>query len=37
MGNFNGNVLAQEMAKKGKKPDFKALLNRKKTGPSVQF
>jgi hypothetical protein len=25
MGNFNGNVLAQKIAKKGKRPDLKAL------------
>jgi hypothetical protein len=28
MGNFNGNVLAQKKAKKGKRPDLKALLRR---------
>jgi hypothetical protein len=29
MGNFNGNVLAQKNAKKGKRPDLKALIEMK--------
>ena len=28
MGNFNGNALAQKIAKKGKRPDLKALSAR---------